>query len=74
MKCSPVVALGDLFKGNVIFSPIANLQLFLYGDILHDRKEKKIFLVYKKIQKGAVALALHVHMQSYITNDLLIYD
>jgi hypothetical protein len=31
-----------------------------------DRKEKKIFLIYKEIQKGAVA-------KSYLTNGLLIY-
>jgi hypothetical protein len=32
-----------------------------------DKKEKKIFLVYKEIQKGAVA-------KSYKTKGLLIYD
>jgi hypothetical protein len=31
-----------------------------------DKKENQIFLMYKKIQKGAVA-------KSYITNGLLIY-
>jgi hypothetical protein len=31
-----------------------------------DKKEKKIFLIYKKIQKGVVA-------KSYMTNGLLIY-
>jgi hypothetical protein len=31
-----------------------------------DKKEKKIFLIYKEIQNGAVA-------KSYITNGLLIY-
>ncbi len=32
-----------------------------------DKKENKIFLIYKEIQKGAVA-------KSYMTNGLLIYD
>jgi hypothetical protein len=32
-----------------------------------DRKENIIFLIYKEIQKGAVA-------KSYMTNALLIYD
>jgi hypothetical protein len=32
-----------------------------------DKKENKIFLIYKEIQKGVVA-------KSYITNGLLIYD
>jgi hypothetical protein len=32
-----------------------------------DQKENKIFLIYKEIQKGAVA-------KSYMTNGLLIYD
>ncbi len=32
-----------------------------------DKKDNKIFLIYKKIQKGAVA-------KSYMTNGLLIYD
>jgi hypothetical protein len=32
-----------------------------------DKKEHKIFLIYKKIQKGTVA-------KSYMTNGLLIYD
>jgi hypothetical protein len=32
-----------------------------------DKKENKIFLIYKDIQKGAVA-------KSYMTNGLLIYD
>jgi hypothetical protein len=31
-----------------------------------DKKENKIFLIYKEIQSGAVA-------KSYLTNDLLIY-
>jgi hypothetical protein len=31
-----------------------------------DKKENKIFLIYKEIQNGAVA-------KSYMTNDLLIY-
>ena len=36
-------------------------------DISHaDKKENKIFLIYKEIQNGAVA-------KSYITNGLLIY-
>jgi hypothetical protein len=32
-----------------------------------DKKENKIFLIYKEIQKGAVE-------KSYMTNGLLIYD
>ncbi len=32
-----------------------------------DKKENKIFLIFKEIQKGAVA-------KSYMTNDLLIYQ
>jgi hypothetical protein len=32
-----------------------------------DKKERKKFLTYKEIQKGAVA-------KPYMTNDLLIYD
>ncbi len=32
-----------------------------------DKKENKIFLNYKEVQKGAVA-------KSYMTNDFLIYD
>ncbi len=32
-----------------------------------DKKENKIFLIYKEIQKGSVA-------KSYMTNGLLIYD
>ncbi len=32
-----------------------------------DKKENKIFLIYKKIQKGAIA-------KSYMTNGLVIYD
>jgi hypothetical protein len=32
-----------------------------------DKKDNKIFLIYKEIQKGAVA-------KSYMTNGLLIYD
>ncbi len=32
-----------------------------------DKKENKIFLIYKEIQKGAVA-------KSYMTNGRLIYD
>jgi hypothetical protein len=34
---------------------------------LTDKKEIKIFLIYKEIQKGAFA-------KSYMTNGLLIYD
>jgi hypothetical protein len=38
------------------------------GEIYTDKKENKIFLIYKEIpQKGAVA-------KSYMTNGLLIYD
>jgi hypothetical protein len=40
---------------------------FLEGASHIDKKEKKIFLIYKEIQKGAVA-------KSYITNGLRIYD
>jgi hypothetical protein len=34
--------------------------------VYNDKKEKKIFLMYKEIQKGSVA-------KSYMTNGLLIY-
>ncbi len=37
-----------------------------YQIVYTDKKEKKIFLLYKKIQNGAVA-------KSYMTNGLLIY-
>jgi hypothetical protein len=37
------------------------------GEIYTDKKENKIFLIYKEIQKGAVA-------KSYMTNGLLIND
>jgi hypothetical protein len=36
------------------------------GSIYTDKKENQIFLIYKEIQKGAVA-------KSYMTNGLLIY-
>ncbi len=39
----------------------------LYSIVSTDKKEKKIFLIYKEIQTGAVA-------NSYITNGLFIYD
>jgi hypothetical protein len=40
----------------------------LKGSSVHtDKKEKNVFLIYKEIQKGAVA-------KSYMTNGLLIYD
>jgi hypothetical protein len=37
------------------------------GYMRSDKKEKKIFFVYKEILKGSVA-------ESYMTNDLLMYD
>ncbi len=36
-------------------------------NMYNGKKENKIFLIYKEIQKGAVA-------KSYMTNGLLIYD
>ncbi len=42
MKCSPVVALGDLFERYVIFSPIAILQVYLYEDL---RREYWVYSV-----------------------------
>ncbi len=43
------------------------LQIRLQHIYHTDKKEKKIFLIYKDIQKEAVA-------KSYITNGLLIYE
>jgi hypothetical protein len=37
------------------------------GEIYTDKKENKIFLIFKEIQKGAIA-------KSYMTNGLLVYD
>jgi hypothetical protein len=46
-------------------------NVFVFLRIQHiqhaDKKEKKIFLIYKEIQKGGVA-------KSYMSNGLLIYD
>jgi hypothetical protein len=46
---------------------IFSVQCGLYlGTLCTDKKENKIFLIYKEIQNGAVA-------KSYMTNGLLIY-
>jgi hypothetical protein len=41
------------------------------------KKENKIFLIYKEIQKGAVAksyMTIYLHFSSYIRKPFLIYD
>ncbi len=42
-----------------------------------DKKENKIFLIYKEIQKGAVAnsyIVKYLRISSYIRKPFLIYD
>jgi hypothetical protein len=43
------------------------MNVYVKNSLYNDKKEYKIFLAYKEIQKGAVA-------KSYMTNALLIYD
>jgi hypothetical protein len=50
-----------------LFIYVLGVDVALQFILISDKKEKKIFLIYKEIQKGAVA-------KSYITNGLLIYD
>jgi len=54
-------SLFEISKSVVLFLPY-------YSWSLRDgKKDNKIFLIFKEIQKGAVA-------KSYVTNGLLIYD
>ncbi len=46
---------------------VEGVQMLMGSSGHTDKKEKKVFLTYKEIQKGAVA-------KSYMTNGLLIYD
>jgi hypothetical protein len=55
----------NLFSIKVPFS--SSLKTTGYIGIYTDKKENKIFLIFKDFQKGAVA-------KSYMTNGLLIYD
>jgi hypothetical protein len=52
------------FNNKVILTPIIYISKIISE--YTDKKEKKIFLIYKEIQNGAVA-------KSYMTNGLLIY-
>jgi hypothetical protein len=45
----------------------SSVSVCIYYVMYTDKKEYKIFLIYKEIQKGAVA-------KSYMTNGLLIYN
>jgi hypothetical protein len=55
----------NLFSIKVFFS--SSWKTTGYIGTYTDKKENKIFLIFKEIQKGAVT-------QSYMTNDLIIYD
>ncbi len=55
--CFPIVKLGTLFQED-------SIPYFLFSTLI---KRKQNFLIYKEIQKGAVA-------KSSMTNGLLIYD
>jgi hypothetical protein len=43
------------------------MSLFVFYSVLTDKKENKIFLIYKEIQSGAVA-------KSYMRKGFLIYE
>jgi hypothetical protein len=58
----------SLLKNSINFKRQKKLQKLKTGNSSYtDKKENKIFLIYKEIQKEAVAM-------SYVTNGLLIYD
>jgi hypothetical protein len=59
-KPSPIHSQADLNW------PAGPVNIYILGKYTY-KKENKIFLIYKKIQKGAVA-------KSYLTNGLLICD
>ncbi len=53
--------------GKLLSQGLTTRKLALVSVIYPGKKENKILLIYKEIQKGAVA-------KSYMTNGLLIYD
>jgi hypothetical protein len=59
---------GDLGDGrDFVCATVELVYPVLLDSPRTDKKENKIFLIYKEIQKGLVA-------KSYIINGLLIYD
>ncbi len=75
--CKPLRSLGidcqpggpilwNQFLGSLAFYKFGLCPLLLFHS---DKKEKKIFLIYKEIQNGAVAKSY----TRYVTNGLLIY-
>ncbi len=66
MNTSSSILFQDLEVGGQAKQPLLHCLFFLVS-IYTDKKENKIFLRYKEIQKGAVA-------KSYMTNGLLICD